>query len=139
MSVSAFTSNYSDANWRKRRGYDALVLLQIKEALLAQESDIYDVLAHVAYSRNMLTREHRAEVGRRRIDGQYDTKIATFLDYVLGHYVENGVEDLDRSKLPDYLKLKFGTFSEGANELGGIESVVSSFVGFQRHLYSPSN
>jgi hypothetical protein len=30
--------------------------------------DIYDVLGHIAYSRNMMTRAHRAEVGKRRID-----------------------------------------------------------------------
>lgn len=113
--------------------------MQIKEAISAQESDIFDVLAHIAYSRNMMTRRHRAESGRRRVEVEYDPKIAAFLDFVLGHYVENGVEDLDRSKLPDYLRLKFGTLTEGGVALGGMDQVISSYVSFQRHLFSPSN
>ena len=137
---------WSDPDTRKallgrlsERGYDALVLMQIKEAINAQDSDIYDVLGHIAYSRNMITRAHRAEVGRRRIEDEYDAKVAAFLDFVLGHYVETGVESLDRSKLPDYLKLKFGTLGEGQAALGGMDQVVSSYVGFQRHMYTPSN
>ena len=86
-----------------------------------------------------MTREHRAEAGRRRIEDNYDGKIAAFLDYVLDNYVENGVAELDRSKLPDYLKLKFGTVPEAAAALGGTDAILSSYTGFQRHLYSPSN
>ena len=67
------------------------------------------------------------------------TNVAAFPDFVLGHYVETGVESLDRSKLPDYLKLKFGTLGEGQAALGGMDQVVSSYVSFQRHMYTPSN
>jgi type I restriction enzyme R subunit len=137
---------WSDPDTRKallnrlsERGYDALVLMQIKEAINAEDSDVYDVLAHIAYSRNMLTRAHRAEAGMRRIEDIYDPKIASFLEFVLGHYVETGVESLDRSQLPDYLKLKFGTLGEGQAALGGMDLVVSSYVSFQRHMYTPSN
>ena len=121
------------------QGYDALVLMGIQDAINAQDSDIYDVLAHIAYPRNMMTREHRAEVGRRRIEDAYDEKLAAFLDFVLNHYVETGIESLDRSLLPDYLKLKYGTLLEGEEALGGIENITSSYIGFQRHLYAPSN
>jgi hypothetical protein len=44
--------------------------------------------------------------------------------------------DLDRSKLPDYLRLQYGIYTQGARELGGVERVVESFVDFQKHLYS---
>ena len=121
------------------RGYDGLVLMQIKDAINAHYSDIYDVLGHIAYSRNMMTRAHRAEVGKRRIDVAYDEKIVSFLDFVLGHYVNNGVESLDRSQLPDYLKLKYGTLAEGSAALGGMEQVIDAYIGFQRQLYSPAN
>ena len=115
------------------------MLMQIKEAINAEDSDVYDVLAHIAYSRNMLTRAHRAEAGMRRIEDIYDPNIASFLEFVLGHYVETGVESLDRSQLPDYLKLKFGTLGEGQAALGGMDLVISSYAGFQRHMYTPSN
>jgi len=137
---------WSDPDTRKalmerlsERGYDAMVLMQIKEAIDAKESDIYDVLVHIAYNRNMMTRQHRAEVGKRRIDSAYNDKIAGFLDFVLGHYVDTGVESLDRSQLPDYLKLKYGTLNEGGAALGGMDQVIDAYIGFQRQLYTPSN
>jgi type I restriction enzyme R subunit len=137
---------WSDPDTRKallerlsERGYDALVLMLVKDAIDAKDSDIYDVLAHIAYSRNMMTRAHRAEAGKRRIDVTYDEKIATFLSFVLDTYVDTGVESLDRSQLPDYLRLKCGTLAEGEAALGGMEQVIDAYVGFQKQLYSPAN
>ena len=70
---------------------------------------------------------------------EYDPKLAKFLDFVLGHYVESDAQSLDRSQLPDYVTLKFSTLSEGDAALGGMDQVITSYVGFQRHVYSPSN
>ena len=137
---------WSDPDTRKvllrrlsERGYDASVLILVKDAIDAKESDIYDVLAHIAYSRNMMTRAHRAEAGKRRIGVTYDEKIADFLDFVLGHYVDTGVESLDRAQLPDYLKLKYGSNVEGEAALGGMEQVINAYIGFQKQLYIPAN
>jgi hypothetical protein len=65
--------------------------------------------------------------------------MAAFLDYVLDSYVEHGEQNLDRSKLSDFVKLKFGTAKECSAELGGMPAVIEAFVGFQRQLYMPSN
>ncbi|MDA9960231.1 DEAD/DEAH box helicase family protein [Planktomarina temperata] len=137
---------WSDPDTRKallerlaERGYDPIVLMHIKDAINAQDSDIYDVLGHIAYARNMMTRAHRADAGKRKISFTYDDKIAGFLDFVLGHYVETGVESLDRSQLPDYLKLKYGTLAEGGAALGGMQQVIDAYIGFQKQLYSPGN
>jgi type I restriction enzyme R subunit len=62
-----------------------------------------------------------------------------FLDYVLDSYVENGAANLDRSKLSDFVKIRYSTAKECGIELGGMPAVVEAFVGFQRHLYTPSN
>jgi hypothetical protein len=69
----------------------------------------------------------------------YERKMAAFLEYVLDSYVEYGEGNLDRSKLKDFVKLKYGTAKECANELGGMPSVIAAYVDFQRHLYTPSN
>ena len=137
---------WSDPDTRKallerlaERGYDGIVLMHIKDAINAQDSDIYDVLGHIAYARNMMTRAHRADAGKRKIGFTYDEKIAGFLGFVLGHYVETGVESLDRSQLPDYLKLKYGTLAEGGAALGGMQQVIDAYIGFQKQLYSPGN
>ncbi len=102
--------------------------MQVKNASVAQDSDIYHALSHVAYSRNMMTCQRRAEVERRRLSLEYVDRLAAFLNYVLGRYLANGVEDLDRSKFPNSLKLEFRTFAEGVDTLAGLDSVVSSFV-----------
>ncbi len=117
-------------------GYDAAVLKEVRKAIMAEKSDIFDVLAYIAFSTDPITREERAEAGRAAIAGQYDAKLTAFLNFVLGQYVETGAEDLDRAKLPEFLRLKFGSQSEGANALGGVKQVAQTFVDFQKHLYS---
>lgn len=117
------------------RGYDALVLSQIQDCIDAEKSDLFDVLAYIAYETIPITREDRATIGRVVVSSTYDEKLAAFLDYVLGQYVESGVEDLDRDKLSDYLTIKFGSPVDGASALGGIEKAIESYIGFQAHLY----
>jgi type I restriction enzyme, R subunit len=117
-------------------GYDVAVLKDLRKAILAEKSDIFDVLAYVAFSADPKTRAERAEAGRAAIAGQYDAKLTAFLNFVLGQYVQTGAEDLDRVKLPEFLRLKFGSQSEGANALGGVKQVAQTFVDFQRHLYN---
>jgi type I restriction enzyme R subunit len=118
------------------RGYDSTVLKQIRQAIMAEDSDLFDVLAHIAYATEPKTRQERAEAGALAIKGNYDAKLASFLAFVLGQYVEAGAEGLDRSNLPVFLQLKYGNPVDGAKALGGVERVSGSFVGFQKHLYT---
>ena len=134
---------WSDPDTRKallgqlaERGYDMAVLTQIRRAILADKSDLFDVLAHIAYAMEPKTRMERAEAGAAAINAQYDPKLAAFLNFVLGQYVDTGTDDLDRGRLLEYLKLKFGNPAEGAKALGGTNRVSGSFVEFQKHLYS---
>jgi type I restriction enzyme R subunit len=118
------------------RGYDSNVLKQIRQAIMAEDSDLFDVLAHIAYATELMTRQERAEVGAIAIKGHYDEKLVAFLTFVLGQYVEAGAEGLDRSNLPVFLQLKYGNPVDGAKALGGVENVAGSYVGFQKHLYN---
>ena len=117
------------------RGYDALVLCQIREAIFAEKSDLFDVLAYIAYSQPPITRQERADAGTIKVSTEYDERLAVFLEYVLNQYVKTGVEDLDRSKLSDYLTVQFGSPRAGIEHLGGMDTVLDSFIGFQKHLY----
>jgi len=117
------------------RGYDALILSQIQDCIKAENSDLFDVLAYISYNTTPITREDRAERGKAAVSSTYEDKLAAFLEFVLGQYVETGVEDLSREKLSDYLTIKFGSPGEGAKELGGIDKAIESYIGFQTHLY----
>jgi type I restriction enzyme R subunit len=54
---------------------------------------------------------------------------------VLGEYIKEGVEELDISKLPGLLGLKYGNVNDAVAQLGSIPMIRERFVGFQRHLY----
>jgi type I restriction enzyme R subunit len=47
----------------------------------AEKSDVFDVLAYVAFTRSPQTRAERAEDGKSRMAGEYDEKLSTFLDF----------------------------------------------------------
>lgn len=53
----------------------------------AEKSDLFDVLAHVAYALPPLTREDRAKMAKVVISTHFNSKQKVCLDFVLSHYV----------------------------------------------------
>jgi type I restriction enzyme R subunit len=53
-----------------------------------------------------------------------------------GEYVKEGVGELELSKLPGLLELKYGNTYDAAKQVGGASVIRETFVGFQRHLYA---
>lgn len=73
---------------------------------------------------------------RDSILADVDPALAEFLDFVLSQYVEQDSDELDVSKLPGLLGVRYGSPSEGVRALGVKASEVQqSFRGFQRRLY----
>jgi len=71
-----------------------------------------------------------------RVYSSFSVKQQAFLDFVLQHYVEVGVEELDQEKLTPLLRLKYrDSISDALADLGEAEAVGKMFVGFQRYLY----
>lgn len=73
----------------------------------AEKSDLYDVLAHVAYALPPQTREERAARAKVAINRHFDNRQQAFFDFVLSHYVSEGVRELDADKLTPLLKLRY--------------------------------
>ena len=48
----------------------------------------------------------------------------------------SGVGQLDDSKLPQLLSIKYRAVNDAARELGGIARIRETFIGFQKHLYA---
>ena len=65
-----------------------------------------------------------------------DAKKQAFLDFVLDHYVEQGVGELDDAKLPQLLELRYHDLRDAVNELGSVAGIRGLFIGFQQHLYA---
>jgi type I restriction enzyme R subunit len=59
-----------------------------------------------------------------------------FLDFVLEQYIKAGVGELDRSKLPQLLELKYHAIRDAVEELGSVGSISEVFIGFQEYLYT---
>ena len=106
------------------------------ELIDAEKSDLYDVLAYIAFALAPITRQERADASRPFISAQYDPKLQAFLDFVLAKYVSEGVGELDQAKLPHLLELRYRAISDAALELGGVAKIREAFVGFQAHLYA---
>ncbi len=60
-----------------------------------------------------------------------------FLLFILDHYIEQGISELDQENLPDLLELKYHSLGDALDTLGSISDISQLFVGFQEHCISP--
>ena len=93
------------------------------------------MLGYIAFALAPITRSERVENRRGDIFSRYDTKLQAFLDFVLAQYVKQGVGELDQDKLGALIQLKYHTIDDAASQLGGVQLIRETFVGFQRYLY----
>jgi len=116
------------------KGYGPDVLQELQKLISAEKSDLFDVLAYVAYALNPLTRQQRAEHARVVVDSRFHNEQQVFLHFVLSHYVDYGVQELSPEKLAPLLQLKYGDSIQDAVAKVGSD-VGDVFREFQRHLY----
>ncbi|MDA1141394.1 MAG: DEAD/DEAH box helicase family protein [Planctomycetota bacterium] len=118
-------------------GFGPEQLNEMQKIIDAEKSDLFDVLAHVAYALPPLTREVRAANAQVHIHTRFSAKQQVFLDFVLQHYVSVGVEELDQEKLTPLLLLKYhNSLADAVADLGGRpEEINKAFAGFQQYLY----
>ena len=118
------------------KGFGKDQLAKMQRIIDAEKSDLFDVLAYVAYALPPLTRGERAATAKIGISGQFNSKQQAFLDFVLVHYVSVGVEELDGEKLTPLLRLKYhDSITDAVADLGRPEVIRQVFTGFQRYLY----
>ena len=118
------------------KGFGKDQLLEMQKIIDAEKSDLFDVLAHVAYALEPLTREERADRAMAVISTHFNTRQQVFLDFVLSHYVAEGVDELDQAKLRPLLLLKYhDSITDAVADLGKPEEIGKVFSGFQRYLY----
>ena len=89
------------------KGFGGEQMAEMQKIIDAEKSDLFDVLAHVAYALPPLTREERAAQRQGRDQHPLQHKQQVFLDFVLSQYVKVGVEELDQEKLAPLLRLKY--------------------------------
>ncbi len=115
-------------------GFGKTQLEEMQKIIEAEKSDIFDVLAFVAYAMPTFTREERASEAKKIMSDRFSTKQKGFLEFVLGHYISVGVEELAVEKLTSLLRLKYNdSISDAVADLG--EDIGKTFTGFQQYLY----
>lgn len=119
------------------KGFGKEQLAEMQKIIDAQNSDLFDVLAHVAFAMQPITREARAEMAHQAVHQRFNDKQQAFLDFVLAHYVKEGVEELEQEKLTKLLRLKYhDSIPDAVSDLGGdIAEIRNVFSGFQHYLY----
>ncbi len=118
------------------KGFGAGQLAEMQRIIDAEKSDLFDVLAYIAYASAPLTREDRAKNAKVVIDIRFNPKQQAFLGFVLSHYVNEGVQELNRDKLTPLLRLKYhDSISDAVIDLGKPEEIWNIFAGFQKYLY----
>lgn len=117
------------------RGYDEDKLKEIGKLIQADKGDLFDVLAYIAYTKPPITRAERVTNRRDKILSTYDDKLAAFIEFVLGQYVDQGVSELNPDKLKKLIELKYYGINEAIQELGDANKIRDAFVGFQKELY----
>lgn len=110
-------------------------LTEISRMINAEKSDLFDVLAYIAFALAPITRLERVDARKGAILSRYDGKLQAFLNFVLAQYVTQGVGELDQEKLSELLQLKYHTIDDAAERLGGVPVIRDTFIGFQQYLY----
>ncbi|MEB3165558.1 MAG: DEAD/DEAH box helicase family protein [Cyanobacteriota bacterium] len=120
------------------KGFGGEQLAEMQTIISAEHSDLFDVLAHVAYALPPIPRETRAQQARLYLHSRFTTKQQLFLDFVLQHYVSSGVQDLAQEKLAPLLRLRYhNSIADAVADLGQPAEIGQLFAGFQRYLYEP--
>lgn len=136
---------WSDPETRKKllnglsdKGFNKEVLAEMQRIIDAENSDLFDVLAHVAFALAPLTRSRRAGNAKDQIHLHFADKQFAFIDFVLKQYIDQGVDELNQEKLKDLIGLKYQSIHDATSELGNVSDIRQLFVGFQRYLYQHS-
>jgi type I restriction enzyme R subunit len=75
------------------KGFGREPLAEMQKIIEAENSDLFDVLAYVAFAAT-LSRAERAAAARRTA-AEFTDKQQAFVDFVLAQYVKQGVDELD--------------------------------------------
>lgn len=116
-------------------GFKKKDLKSVQSLIDAENSDIFDVLEHIAYNKVPIERSTRVANAESKIYSNLNDNQREFIDFILNKYVEAGVDELDINRLSDLVILKYKSLHDGQKVLGDVEEIKSTFIDFQKYLY----
>ncbi len=125
-------------NKLKEMNIDEAQLGDLKVIFEAEDSDIYDVLAHLCFNFNIKTRAERVlhVEDSEFIEKLHNEKAKSFIEFILERYKKDGVKELDEDKLGKLVDLSgLGSVREVAQNFGGISQMRDEYFELQREIY----
>jgi type I restriction enzyme, R subunit len=121
-------------------GFDKDQLAALRRMFEAENCDIFDLLAFLAFEQPMATRKTRADNvrGNKAFFNQFkQEKAKQFLHFVLNRYEKTGSTELSRERLPALIELSgLGTTKDASNAFGGKPiQLLAAFKQLQQQLY----
>lgn len=120
-------------------GIDDEQLKATQKMFEAEDSDLFDVLAHIAFNSDMKTRHERAKEAKedKEVFQKTNNELAKkFLFFLLERYEKDGIDELDRESLPSLIKISgLGTINDANKAFGDKENFIESYYELQKSLY----
>jgi type I restriction enzyme R subunit len=115
---------------------DTEQLEDLKRIFEAEDSDIFDVLAHLSFDSDIKYRSERSIYWEEVVENYESFKAREFLEFLLTLYVKNWILEFRK----DWLSSKIALFNkwqarEIAEEFWGIEELKNAYYELQRSLY----
>jgi type I restriction enzyme R subunit len=116
---------------------DEVQLEELKAIFDAEESDIYDVLAHLSFNLDIKTRSERAFAVhyRKYIEKYHNGKVKEFLNFILERYEKDGVKEMGSDKLSSLIKLSGIDRNELKEAFKSAANIREGYFGLQREIY----
>lgn len=120
-------------------GIDSEQLESLKRMFEADDSDIFDILAHISFNSNIKKRVERvAYVKNTQIvfDHYENLKAQEFLDFILEQYAEHGIFELQKNNLSKLIDLsKQWSVSDMVTVFGGENKLKTAYYELQEGLF----
>jgi type I restriction enzyme, R subunit len=123
-------------NKLKEMNIDESQLEDLKQIFEAQNSDIYDVLAHLSFNLDIKTRSERviAVENSNFIEKYHNEKAKEFIEFILDRYIKDGVKELDEKNLSVLVKLSGNDLKNLRSSFGEF-NIRDEYFGLQREIY----
>lgn len=122
----------------RNRNIDETQLNDLKQIFAAENSDIYDLLAHLSFNLEIKTRKERADAVQQSefINKQNNPTAQQLIRFILSRYESDGFTELADDKLSTLINLSgLGTVRDVAVNFGGINQLKQEYFELQREIY----
>ena len=116
-------------------GFDQEKLDTLRDIIDAEDSDMYDVLRYVAFAKDALSREYRAEHIKGSYFGELNEDEEGFIRFVIDKYTSSGEQELSEKNLSTLLEIKYHSLNDAVASLGAASHIKDKYVELQKELY----